>query len=91
MSKDKLGKEPAFPTKPKQIITGQITYNFINERGIEEIGRQNQFSEVIEDGMSKRLYIATMAMQGLIAVGYTDEQFIAQQAFIQADKLLELE
>ena len=41
--------------------------------------------------VSNKMYIATMAMQGLIAVGYTNELEIAKQAYLQADKLLEQE
>jgi hypothetical protein len=61
-----------------------MPYNYHHIKNGEDIVQ-------VHPGMSKRLFIATMAMQGLIAVGYTGESSIAQQAFLQADKLLEQE
>ena len=90
-NKIKLGQEPAFPSEPKEVVIGQTSYNVIDENGKQQIMYQNQFGKELQNGMSKRFYAACCAMQGLIAVGYTSEELIAKQAFIQADILLQEE
>jgi len=45
----------------------------------------------IPRGMSQRLFIATMAMQGLIASGYTGSKVISKVSYEYADELLKEE
>ena len=67
MENQKLGQTPAFPTKPKQVIISRNSYNFTDENGIEQIGYNNTFGELIEDGISKRFYTATKILCALIS------------------------
>lgn len=66
MKEEKLGQEPAFPTKLNQVI-GQTTYNFIDENGYEQIGHHNNYADIVYQGVSKRFYAACAAMQGILA------------------------
>lgn len=85
MGKEKLGQESIFPTIMRQI--GDNEFRIATEKDLRD-----QYAIIKHfNGMSTRLFIATMAMQGLIAAGYTNEERISEQAFLQADKLLEKE
>ena len=63
---EKLGQESAFPTEPKQEVIGNESYTFTNEKGNTEVGYQNIFDKIPQNGMSKRFYAACTAMQGLL-------------------------
>ena len=94
---EKLGQEPAFPTEPKQEVIGNKSYTFTNEMGNTEIGYQNVFGKIVQDGMSKRFYASCAAMQGILAGIKTskniapDAERIIKDAYILADELLKQE
>lgn len=73
MSNKKLGQQCAFPR------TG---YSDPNKDNGTNYDTSPQY------GMSTRLFIATMAMQGLIQAGFISANSNAKQAFIMADHLL---
>ena len=82
-SNKKLGQEPAFPV--------EVTYG---EEGIT--GRQTDIICGFETGMSKRLYIATAAMQAMVngrcaSNSYISPKEIANDSFILADEMLKQE
>lgn len=66
MKEEKLGQEPAFPTKLNQVV-GQTIYNFTDENGNEQIGYYNNYADMVYQGVSKRFYAACAAMQGILA------------------------
>ena len=100
---EKLGQEPAFPTESKQEVIGNKSYTFTNEMGNTEIGYQNVFCEIAQDGMSKRFYAACEITKALITAypkermvndGYivtTDYPEIIKEAYELADELLRQE
>jgi hypothetical protein len=97
MKEEKLGQEPAFPTKLNQVI-GQTSYNFIDENGNGQIGYYNNYADIEYQGVSKRFYAACAAMQGLLGNGrYADSAVYATKTpFIElcyalADELLRQE
>lgn len=66
--------------------------------GKEKLGQESMFPLADENmryniprGMSQRLFIATMAMQGLIASGYTGSKVISKVSYEYADELLKEE
>jgi len=96
----KKGQEPAFPSEGKNIVIGQITYNYIDENGMDQIGQNNEFGTVLNPGMSKRFYAACCAMQGILAghyeinlvnAGFPDPISISTQAYQFADEILKQE
>ncbi|KAF5028035.1 hypothetical protein DSECCO2_663230 [anaerobic digester metagenome] len=92
MKEEKLGQEPAFPTKLNQVI-GQTSYNFMDENGKEQMGHYNNYAEIVYQGVSKRFYAACAAMQGLLANQreYMSDENLVSAAFHYADELLRQE
>jgi hypothetical protein len=98
----KINNEPAFPTKPKQIVVGQQSYNYTDNKGNNQIGYNNLFGEQVLDGMSKRFYAACAAMQGILAGATFNHRInsdsvdvfnhiVVESAYILADELLKQE
>lgn len=97
MKEEKLGQEPAFPTKLNQVI-GQTSYNFTDENGNGQIGYYNNYADIVYQGVSKRFYAACAAMQGLLGNGRYDDSVVyaTKTPFIElcyalADELLRQE
>ena len=95
MKEEKLGQEPAFPTKLNQVI-GQTSYNFMDENGKEQMGHYNNYAEMVYQGVSKRFYAACAAMQGLFANSHptfvnAGMESLIKQAYYAADELLRQE
>lgn len=95
MKEEKLGQEPAFPTKLNQVI-GQTSYNFMDENGNGQIGYYNNYAEIVYQGVSKRFYAACAAMQGLFANPHpvfvnAGMESLINQAYYAADELLRQE
>ena len=93
-TENKLGQEPAFLADTAKIVTGQTSYNYKDENGNSQIGHHNIFSEVVQNGISKRYFTACMAMQGLLSNpnilrGTTED--MSKLAFKQADAMLKQE
>lgn len=95
MKEEKLGQEPAFPTKLNQVI-GQTSYNFIDENGNGQIGYYNNYADIEYQGVSKRFYAACAAMRGLFANPHptlvnAGMESLIKQAYCAADELLRQE
>lgn len=95
-TKEKLGQEPAFPAEPIDVVVGQVTYNYIDENGLEQINRSNQYGQKLQHGMSKRFYAACCAMQGYIAGvrgsgDAVDIKEMVEVSYVIADELLKAE
>lgn len=75
------------------ITTGQDSYSYTDDFGNVKTGTHTLYGTVNHTGMSKRLFIATMAMQGLIMrkKEYQLPEDIAVKAYQMADALLERE
>lgn len=93
----KKGTEPMFPTE-ETITTGQESYSYTDIDGSIKTGTNTMFGTAKYLGMSKRLFIATMAMQGVLSNAYWigSEKSINYEgttkiAFKMADALLEIE
>lgn len=96
MKEEKLGQEPAFPTKLNQVV-GQTTYNFTDENGNGQIGYYNNYEDISYQGVSKRFYAACAVMQGILANSQfiTDcggsSKVIIEYSYELADELLRQE
>lgn len=95
MKEERLGQEPAFPTKLNQVI-GQTSYNFTDEKGNGQIAYHNNYADIVYQGMSKRFYAACTAMQGLLVNSHpvfvnAGMESLIKQAYYAADELLRQE
>lgn len=81
-----------FPTE-ETITTGQESYSYTDIDGSTKIGTNTMFGTAKHLGISKRLFIATMAMQGIISMTHNQQlpNGVAERAFEYADALLERE
>ena len=85
MKKEKLGQEPAFPMVNSDGVPGLITKPY-----------SDYIEKMYTNGMSKRLFLAGMAMQGLLASpSFTNPRMkpsdVSKMAFGMADELLKQE